>query len=221
MRAGEPPHLPDPPGTPLWRRVWAYWVTGGLAVVLGSLLPILLQGHLPNDKADPPTPPPAAGPAGGPRSGPTSDAPWTPPASGPPAPVPGPATAPPQPVPPQPVPPPYTTAPATLRVSASVTSVLSQGSAGVGLTKVQANVTFNGLKGRIVSIRWHTYNDLTKQSLSLDSAVRSPVLDWDVTHWHPTFVVVNPAVHWQLQVTAYGPDGTQLATNHSNFTFSS
>ncbi|MBC2873947.1 MULTISPECIES: hypothetical protein [Streptomyces] len=213
MSAGDPPHLPDPPGTPLWRRVWAYWVTGGLAIVLGSLLPILLQGHSSNDKADPPTPPPTGGPTTGPTTGPTggptSSTPWTPPASGPTATL------------PQPVPPPYTTAPATLRVSASVTSVLSQGPAGVGLTKVQANITFNGLKGKIVSIRWHTYNDLTKQSLSLDSTIRSPVLSWDITNWHPTFVVINPAVHWQLQVTAYGPDGTQLATNHSNFTFSS
>ncbi|MBZ4318968.1 hypothetical protein [Streptomyces huiliensis] len=213
MSAGDPPHVPDPPGNPFWHRVWAYWVTGGLAVVLGALLPVLLQSHSDDGKAQPPTPPPPTGPAvgpstsasSGPSASPSSSPPWTPPST----------------TPPPSTPPPYTTAPAPLRVSASVTSVLSLGSAGTGLTKVQVNVTFNGLKGRTAYIRWHTYSDLTKQTLSIDSIVRSPVLNWDVTNWHPTFVVVNPAVHWQLQVTAYGPDDRQLATNHSNFSFSS
>ncbi|MGK5641444.1 hypothetical protein ACSNOK_24450 [Streptomyces sp. URMC 126] len=214
MSAGDPPHLPDPPGNPFWHRVWAYWVTGGLAVVLGALLPVLLQGHSSDDKADGPTPPPTTAAAAGPSTPTPSGPPPTP--STPPASTHQQVTPPPDAATPTPTP-----TPTPPRVSASVTSVLSQGPVGTGLTKVQVNVTLKGLKGRTASIRWHTYSDLTKQSLSLDSTVRSPVLNWDVTNWHPTFIVVNPSVRWQIQVTAYGPDETRLATNHSNFTFSS
>ncbi|KNB52870.1 hypothetical protein AC230_09560 [Streptomyces caatingaensis] len=100
-------------------------------------------------------------------------------------------------------------------------SVLTQGAVSPGVTRVQANVTLTGLKGRTAYIRWHTYNDATKQTIGLDHTVRSPVLGWDVTNWHPTFPVVDPAVHWQVQVTLFGPDDAQLATNHSTFVFPS
>ncbi|WP_171162055.1 hypothetical protein [Streptomyces sp. I05A-00742] len=211
MSAGDPPHLPDPPGnTPFWSRVWAYWVTGGMAIVLGALLPVLLQDGSSDDKGNPPPTPPSTSPLSS-TAAPVSTGPAPPP-------PPGPTTPHPPSVQPSTTPP---SATPTLRVSGSVTSVLSKGSAGVGITKVQVNVTLNGLKGRTAYIKWHTYSDLTKQSLSVDTVVHSPVLNWDVTNWHPTFLVSNPSVHWQLQVTAYGPDGTRLATNHSNFTFSS
>ncbi|MFC5144001.1 hypothetical protein [Streptomyces aureoversilis] len=116
---------------------------------------------------------------------------------------------------------PSRTPPSSPAVSARVVSVLTQGAVTPTVTKVQVNVTFTGLKGRTGSIRWHTYNDVTKQSMSGDSVIGSPVLAWDSTDWHPTFLVPTPSVRWQLQVTAYGPDGRQLATNHSNFTFRS
>lgn len=107
----------------------------------------------------------------------------------------------------------------TVRVAARIDSVVFAGAVTPTVTKVQVNMTFTGLKGRTGYIKWHTYNEATKISMSDDSTIGSPILGWDSTDWKPTFIVPTPNVHWQLQVTAYGPDGTQLATNHSNFTF--
>ncbi|GAA2930050.1 hypothetical protein GCM10020221_27310 [Streptomyces thioluteus] len=201
MSAGEPPDPSVPHGTRFWPRVWLYWATGGVALVLGAVLPVLLQDGSSGNKSDPPVPPPTSSSPPGP--GPST--------SGPPSPTPPPPTT----------PSPASPTPSTLRIAASVVSVLSQGAVSPGVTRIQVNVTFTGLKGRTAYIKWHTYNDATKQTIGLDYTVRSPALGWDVTNWHPTFSVVNPTVHWQLQVTAFGPDGAQLATNHSNFTFSS
>ncbi|MBH1933426.1 hypothetical protein I5Q34_03845 [Streptomyces sp. AV19] len=197
MSPGEPPDPPVPPGARFWSHMRLWWATAGLAGLLGVLLPLML-------KSDPPpnvTPPPSlAGPT---SSGPSSSPPATPPS------------------PPPTTPRPTTPVPTTPRVSATVVSVLSQGQERPGFTRVQVNVTFTGLKGRTVYITWRTYNDATKQSISSDSTVRSPALGWDVTNWHPLITVANPTVRWQIQVTAYGPDGVRLATNHSNFAFSS
>ncbi|GGX72255.1 hypothetical protein [Streptomyces hiroshimensis] len=208
---GEPPP-PQPPENRFWSHVWKYWVTAGLAVVLAAVLPVLFKaGPFEADEAggrDPaPAPPPAASPSL-----------TRPPAAGPPGPA-DPAS----PTVPGSLPRPGTPSPARTpsspAVSARVVSVLTQGAVTPAVTKVQVNVTFKGLKGRTATIRWHTYNDVTKQSMSGDSELGSPVLAWDSTDWHPTFLVPTPSVRWQLQVTAYGPDGRQLATNHSNFTF--
>ncbi|WP_179080686.1 hypothetical protein [Streptomyces rectiverticillatus] len=199
---GEPPQpQPQPPENRFWSHVWKYWVTAGLAVVLAAILPVLFKaGPFEADEAggrDPTTAPP--------------------PATSPPAP----ASSPPG-TPSPPATPSHTArSPSSPAVSARVVSVLTQGAVTPTVTKVKVNVTFTGLKGRTGSIRWHTYNDVTKQSMSGDSVIGSPVLAWDSTDWHPTFLVPTPSVRWQLQVTAYGPDGRQLATNHSNFTFGS
>ncbi|MBT2385018.1 hypothetical protein [Streptomyces sp. ISL-11] len=80
-------------------------------------------------------------------------------------------------------------------------------------------MTFKGLKGRITSIRWRVYASAAKTWLGTETEIRSPALAWDSTAWHPVFNVANPSVPWQVQVTAYGPDGARLDTNHSNFTF--
>ncbi|MFE5869407.1 hypothetical protein ACFQ6V_12250 [Streptomyces roseifaciens] len=223
---GDPPQpQPQPPENRFWSHVWKYWVTAGLAVVLAAILPVLFRagpfeadeagGRDPTTAPPPATSPPApagsstpAGPGSSGGSGGTggtggsgsSAAPGTPPLPGTPS---------------------RTPSPSSPAVSARVVSVLTQGAVTPTVTKVQANVTFKGLKGRTGTIRWHTYNDVTKQSMSGDSVIGSPVLAWDSTDWHPTFLVPTPSVRWQLQVTAYGPDGRQLATNHSNFTFGS
>ncbi|MEU4213134.1 hypothetical protein AB0F13_24615 [Streptomyces sp. NPDC026206] len=182
-----PPPPPVPPDNRFWSRVWTYWVTGGLAVVLAAVIPVLVKAgpFASDDHPNPPPPTPTASPET-PRS-------------------PSPVLS--------------TTAP--VRVSAKVNSVTPLGTVTPTVTKVQANVTFAGLKGRSGYIKWHTYNDTTRLSMSEDSTISSPVLNWDSTDWKPTFIVPTPAVHWQLQVTAYAPDGTRLATGHSNFTFNS
>ncbi|MFI9200635.1 hypothetical protein [Streptomyces sp. NPDC053048] len=145
-------------------------------------------------------------------------APWAEdaPPSPPPAPPPATTTAPPSPV----LSTAPTTAAPTLRVSAKINSVVPLGAVTPTVTKLQANITFTGLKGRTGFIRWHTYNNATKLPMSEDSTITSPVLNWDRTDWKPTFIVPTPTVHWQVQVTAYASDGTRLATGHSNFTFS-
>ncbi|MEV4438446.1 hypothetical protein AB0K09_05400 [Streptomyces sp. NPDC049577] len=202
---GDPPQPPAyPPGhgpeNRFWSRVWLYWVTGGLAVVLGAAIPVLVQaGSSPGPGPGPTTPVPSPSP-----STPSSSPPAPPESTTPPAPPP---TAP-------------SPMASTPRVSARVDSVQSLGAVTPTVTKVQVNTTVAGLKGRTVTLKWHTYNDATKLTMSGDSTIGSPVLNWDSTNWHPTFIVPTPTVHWQLQVTVYGPDGTQLATNHSNFTFS-
>ncbi|MGK5730467.1 hypothetical protein [Streptomyces sp. URMC 124] len=226
---GDPPQpQPQPPENRFWSHVWKYWVTAGLAVVLAAVLPVLFKaGPFEADEAggrDPTTAPPPAtsppGPAtsggsggsgGSGASGGSGSTGGTGSSSG----SGNPATRPPT------VTPSRTPASSAPAVSARVVSVLTQGAVTPTVTKVQVNVTFTGLKGRTASIRWHTYNDVTKQSMSADSVIGSPVLGWDSTDWHPTFLVPTPTVRWQLQVTAYGPDGRQLATNHSNFTFGS
>ncbi|WP_344032603.1 hypothetical protein [Streptomyces luteireticuli] len=201
MHPGEPPGPPIPPGTRFWPHMRLWWATAGLAGVLGVVLPLMLKSPDP----PPPTPPPPSPTLAGPTtSGPSTSPPPAPPATRPPT---GPPTTSPRPSPP--------------RVSGSVVSVLSQGQPSPGFTQVQVNVTLTGLKGRTAYIRWHTYNDVTRQTISADGIVRSPALGWDVTNWHPLITVANPAVHWQVQVTAYGPGDVQLATNHSNFTFPS
>ncbi len=184
-----PPHPPGPPDGRFWSRVWTYWVTGGLAVVLAAVIPVLAKA---GPFAPDPDPPPTTAP-------PTATA--TPEASRSPAPALS------------------TTTP--VRVSAKINSVTPLGAVTPTVTKVQVNVTFAGLKGKSAYIKWHTYNDATKLTMSEDSTISSPVLNWDSTDWKPTFIIPTPSVHWQLQVTAYAPDGTQLATGHSNFTFNS
>ncbi|MCQ8773495.1 hypothetical protein [Streptomyces telluris] len=233
---GDPPQPQPqpPPENRFWSHVWKYWVTGGLAVVLAAILPVLFKaGPFEADEAggrDPTTaPPPATGPpapagssnpavsgssGGSGGSGGTGSSGSTGGTGGS-AGSSSPGT------PPLPVTPSRTPSPSSPAVSARVVSVLTQGPVTPTVTKVQVNVTFRGLKGRTGTIRWHTYNDITKQSMSGDSVIGSPVLAWDSTDWHPTFLVPTPTVRWQLQVTAYGPDGRQLATNHSNFTFGS
>ncbi|GHC69419.1 hypothetical protein [Streptomyces cinnamoneus] len=186
-----PPHHPPPPPHPpdprFWSRVWTYWVTGGLAVVLAAVIPVVVKaGPFATDgHPDPPatTFPPTASPT--------------------------------------PSPSPVLSTTPQVKVGARVNSVTPLGAVTPTVTKVQANVTFTGLKGRSGYLKWHTYNDSTKITMSEDSTISSPVLNWDSTDWKPTFIVPTPTVPWQLQVTVYGPDGQQLATGHSNFTFNS
>ncbi|MCA6096396.1 hypothetical protein LE181_30045 [Streptomyces sp. SCA3-4] len=187
-----PPHHPPPPPHPpdprFWSRVWTYWVTGGLAVVLAAVIPVVVKAgpFATDDHSDPPvTFPPTAS-----------------------------AT-------PTPTPSPVLSTTPQVKVGARVNSVTPLGAVTPTVTKVQANVTITGLKGRSGYLKWHTYNDATKLTMSEDSTISSPVLNWDSTDWKPTFIVPTPTVHWQLQVTVYGPDGQQLATGHSNFTFNS
>ncbi|WP_107105634.1 hypothetical protein [Streptomyces roseifaciens] len=203
-------------------------MTAGLAVVLAAILPVLFKagpfeadgagGRDPTTAPPPATSPPAPGSPAGPGSSGGSGGSEGSGGSGGTGSSAGP-TDPGTPSPPGT--PSRTRSPSAPAVSARVVSVLTQGAVTPTVTKVRVNVTFKGLKGRTGSIRWHTYNDVTKQSMSGDSVIGSPVLAWDSTDWHPTFLVPTPSVRWQLQVTAYGPDGRQLATNHSNFTFGS
>ncbi|MEV5238316.1 hypothetical protein AB0K89_04180 [Streptomyces cinnamoneus] len=182
-----PPPPPHPPDPRFWSRVWTYWVTGGLAVVLAAVIPVVVKAgpFASDDHPDPPVT-------------------FPPTASANPTPTPSPVLS---------------TTP-LVKVGARVNSVTPLGAVTPTVTKVQANVTFTGLKGRAGYLKWHTYNDSTKLTMSEDSTISSPVLNWDSTDWKPTFIVPTPTVHWQLQVTVYGPDGQQLATGHSNFTFS-
>ncbi|AZQ71324.1 hypothetical protein EKH77_08955 [Streptomyces luteoverticillatus] len=184
---GDPPR--PPAHTPFWPRVWTYWVTGGLAVVLAAVIPVLLQkGPFAPNK---PTP----------TASPTTPAPPRPELN----------TTPPRTTPP--------TAPTQPPVTARITSIVPLGAVTPTVTKVQVTMTWTGLKGRSGYIKWHTYNDTTKLSMSEDSTISTPALNWDSTDWKPTFIVPTPPVHWQLQVTAFSPEGAQLATSHSNFTF--
>ncbi|MEV4872872.1 hypothetical protein [Streptomyces syringium] len=218
---GDPP--PSPPGSPFWAHVWKYWVTAGLALVVAAVIPVFMKaGPFAGGTSALPTPPPATTPI----EDPSGDDTPTPEDDDTPTPrprttTPAVSTRPPSPpavrVSPSVSPSPSASAP--LRVSARIADVRALGAVTSSVTKVQVNAVFNGLKGRTGYLRWYLYNEATKQVLSGVSTIPSPVFQWDSTNWHPTFLVTNPAVRWQVQVTAYGPDGRQLATNHSNFTY--
>ncbi|MEW2575405.1 hypothetical protein [Streptomyces syringium] len=219
---GDPP--PSPPGSPFWAHVWKYWVTAGLALVVAAVIPVFMKtGPFAGGTTPPPTPPPATTPIDDPS--PSGDD-GTPEDDNTPTPrprmtTPAASTRPPSP-PTVHVSPPVSPSPsasAPLRVSARIADVRALGPVTSSVTKVQVNAVFNGLKGRTGYLRWYLYNEATKQVISSVSTIPSPAFRWDSTNWHPTFLVANPATRWQIQVTAYGPDGRQLATNHSNFTF--
>ncbi len=188
---GDPP--PPPANNRFWSKVWTYWVTGGLAVVLAALIPALMQAgpFAPDNRHPPPT-------SASPVLTTTSTTPPPPPPS---------LASPPSP------------SPTPVRVSARITSIVPMGAVTPTVTKVQVNMTWTGLKGRSGYIKWYTYNDVTKLRMSEDSSISTPALGWDSTDWKPTFIVPTPAVPWQLQVTAFAPDGTRLTTGHSTFTF--
>ncbi|MGX8905805.1 hypothetical protein ACR820_11340 [Streptomyces netropsis] len=221
---GDPP--PSPPGSPFWAHVWKYWVTAGLALVVAAVIPVFMKtGPFADGTSAPPTPPPATKPIEDPSPSGDDDTP-TPEDDHTPTPrprmtTPAVSTRPPSPpavrVSPSVSPSPSASAP--LRVSARIADVRALGAVTSSVTKVQVNAVFNGLKGRTGYLRWYLYNEATKQVLSGVSTIPSPVFQWDSTNWHPTFLVTNRAARWQIQVTAYGPDGRQLATNHSNFTY--
>ncbi|MEV4739843.1 hypothetical protein [Streptomyces sp. NPDC049555] len=184
-----PPHPPMPPHPPdnrFWSRVWTYWVTAGLAIVLAAAIPAIMQaGPFAPNHPPPPSPSPT------PVLSTTTTIPPTPPSP----------------------------TPTPVRVSARITSIVPMGAVTPTVTKVQLIMTWTGLKGRSGYVKWYTYNDATKIRTSDDSTISTPALNWDSTDWKPTFIVPTPPVHWQLQVTAYAPDGTQLTTAHSTFTF--
>ncbi|SPE49476.1 hypothetical protein SNS2_1163 [Streptomyces netropsis] len=199
-------------------------MTAGLALVVAAVIPVFMKaGPFAGGTTPPPTPPPATTPIDDPS--PSGDD-GTPEDDDTPTPrprttTPAASTRPPSPptvhVSPTVSPSPSTSTP--LRVSARIADVRTLGAVTSSVTKVQVNAVFNGLKGRTGYLRWYLYNEATKQVISSVSTIPSPVFQWDSTNWHPTFLVANPATRWQIQVTAYGPDGRQLATNHSNFTF--
>ncbi|MFI1253858.1 hypothetical protein ACH4U6_08665 [Streptomyces netropsis] len=200
-------------------------MTAGLALVVAAVIPVFVKAgpFAGGGGSDPPTPPPATTPVDDPSPSkgddppdPTDDDTPTP---RPRTTTPVASTRPPS-SPTVRVSPPDSPSPsASVRVSARIADVRALGPVTSAVTKVQVNAVFNGLKGRTGYLRWYVYNDVTKQVMSGVSTIPSPVFQWDSTNWHPTFLVTNPAVRWQLQVTAYGSDGRQLATNHSNFTF--
>lgn len=202
-------------------------MTAGLALVVAAVIPVFMKaGPFAGGTSDPPTPPPATTPIGSPSPSGDDDTPGPEdddtPTPRPPTTTPAVSTRPPSSPPTVHRSPPVSPSPSTstaVRVSARIADVRALGAVTSSVTKVQVNAVFNGLKGRTGYLRWYLYNSATKQVISGVSTIPSPVFQWDSTNWHPTFLVTNPAVRWQLQVTAYGPDGRQLATNHSNFTF--
>lgn len=194
-------------------------MTGGLALVVAAVIPVFMKaGPFAGGTSGLPTPPPATTPIDDPSPSGGEDTPTPRPRMT----TPAVSTRPPSPPPTVHVSPSVRPSPspsASWRVSARIADVRALGAVTSSVTKVQVNAVFNGLKGRTGYLRWYLYNDATKQVMSSVSTIPSPVFQWDSTNWHPTFLVTNPAVRWQVQVTAYGPDGRQLATNHSNFTF--
>jgi hypothetical protein len=76
-----------------------------------------------------------------------------------------------------------------------------------------------GLQGNYATVRWRRYYESTRTYADGGEQISTQNLAYDNDRWSDTISVPVAKVPWQLQVTVFGPGGTQLATGHSAFTY--